>query len=264
MTEVNTVGNRIDTILTDLLARIRGVILDHRVTEDEYAAAKQYLISVGEAGEWPLLADVFLGSTVERLHSDALDVDGAIEGPFYIPGAPELTAPYVMPMREGEGGDVLVFTGSVAGKDGQPIDGAEIDMWQCDSRGTYAGIPYPDGRELPPQWNLRGRFRTDGSGDFEVRTILPVPYEIPKAGPTGALLRAAGWHPFRPAHLHARVSAPGYHQLITQLYFEGDPYIESDIVNGVKAPLICKLDKRDGPGGRAEFTTSYDFRLAAV
>lgn len=260
-----TSQQRVAAIVGALMDKVREVAVEYQVTLEEYAAAKQYFIDVGQAGEWPLFGDVFFESTVEKLHSERLGVTGAIEGPYYIPGAPQLSAPYVLPMRPDEPGEVLFFAGTVAGADGAPLPGAEIDMWHNDATMTYSGIPYPDDRELPPPFNLRGRFSTDANGRFEVRTARPVPYEIPKDGPTGALLRAAGWHAWRPAHLHMIVSAPGHLPLTSQLYFAGDPYLDSDVATAVKPGLLLHPDKHDGTERNLErpyWTACYDFTLA--
>lgn len=266
----NSSEERVATVVAAMMDKVRETIVEHKVTYDEYAAAKQFAIDVGEAGEWPLFGDVFFESTVERIDAEGREGSaGAIEGPYYVPGAVELTPPYVMPMREDEPGDILIFSGTVRSPEGTPLPGAMIDMWQSDSMGTYADIPYPDDRELPPPGNLRARFRADDNGQFEVRTIIPVPYEIPKGGPTGALLAAAGWHAFRPAHLHTVTSAPGYRSLTSQLYFDKDPYLESDVANAVKSSLILDLTKHTDPGdiearglSAPYFTTSTEFFLA--
>lgn len=265
----NSDQERVATVVSALMDKLREAIVEQRVTPEEYAGAKQYVIDVGQAGEWPLFGDVFFESAVERLYSEEAGVTGAIEGPYYIPGAPELGPPYVMPMRDGEPGDRLVLSGSVTGADGTPLAGAEIDMWHNDAQMTYSNIPYPDDRQLPPEFNLRGRFKTDEHGRFEVLTAVPVPYEIPKEGPTGALLRAAGWSAWRPAHLHCIVSAPGYAALTSQLFFEGDRYLENDIATAVKPSLVLKLIKHTDAGEikargleAPYYSASYDFRLA--
>lgn len=266
MEKTNTASaERVATVVAALMENIRDVMVQHKVTLGEYAAAKQYVIEVGRADEWPLFGDVFFESTAEKLYSDSLGVTGAIEGPYYVPGAPELEPPYVMPMRDDEPGEALFLSGSVSGTDGAPLADAKIDMWHNDAHMTYSNIPYPDNRELPPPFNLRGRFKTDAEGRFEVRTACPVPYEIPKEGPTGALLRAAGWHAWRPAHLHLIITAPGYVPLTSQLYFEGDPYLDSDVATAVKPGLILHLEKHEVSErglDRPFLTASYDFRLA--
>lgn len=261
--------NRAATVVADVMQRIRDVILEHKLTYEEYSAAKQFVIDLGVAGEWPLFADVFFEQTVEQVDSESREGSpGAIQGPYFIEGAPRLELPYVMPMRDDEPGDVLYFSGRVTSPNGEPIANAQVDLWHSDNLGTYSNIPYNDDRELPPAFNLRGRFSTDEEGRYEVRTIIPVPYEIPTSGPTGALLTTVGWHAFRPAHLHIITSAPGHTPLTSQLYFDEDPYIDSDVAGAVKPDLILKLDKQDSPEELQSknldtpyFTTSYDFRL---
>lgn len=265
-----TSEERVATVVSALMDKLREGIVEHKVTYDEYAVAKKYAIEVGEAGEWPLFSDVFFESTVEHVNAEQQEgSDGAIEGPYYLPGAKVLSRPYVMPMRPNEPGDVLFFSGTVRSADGIPIPGAWVDLWHSDNLGTYSDVAYPDDRELPPSGNLRARFQTDADGYFEVRTIIPVPYEIPKTGPTGALLAAAGWHAYRPAHLHTITAAPGHQSLTSQLYFDEDPYIPTDVASAVKQSLILTLDRHSAPEDlkkheldKPYYTTSYDFRLA--
>ena len=70
---------------------------------------------------------------------------------------------------------------------------------------------------------------------------------MPSDGPVGDLLRAMNRHPMRPAHMHAIVSAPGYQQVITHVFVEGDPYLDSDAVFAVKDSLVGKFRKVDSP-----------------
>jgi hydroxyquinol 1,2-dioxygenase len=104
---------------------------------------------------------------------------------------------------------------------------------------------------------LRASFRTDAAGRYQFETILPVSYPIPDDGPAGQLLAAMGRHPFRPAHVHFMISAPGYRTLVTHLFFEGDEYLESDAVFGVKHSLIVRPKMNNGTS-----TVAYDFGLA--
>jgi catechol 1,2-dioxygenase len=188
----------------------------------------------------------------------------AIEGPFYVPNAPRLEAPYVLPQRSDEAGDVLFFRGRVMSPNGGPLAGVEVDMWQADADGLYSNI-HPN----IPEWNLRGRFHSGPDGTFEVRTIVPPPYEIPKEGPTGVVLRTLGRHFFRPAHLHVKVRHPRYSELTSQLYFDGGDYLNSDVANAVREGLVAELVPRDDPNDLAArrlhkpyFEVRYDFILA--
>jgi protocatechuate 3,4-dioxygenase beta subunit len=92
---------------------------------------------------------------------------------------------------------------------------------------------------------------------------------VPDDGPVGDLLRAMGRHPMRPAHMHAIVSAPGYQQVITHVFVDGDPYLDSDAVFAVKDSLVAKFrtvdsaDEAKKLGMSAPFLKlEWDFHLA--
>ena len=55
------------------------------------------------------------------------------------------------------------------------------------------------------------------------------------------MLVATGRHPWRPAHLHFMIKAPGHEMLVTHLFREGDPYLDSDVVFGVRNSLIVQM-----------------------
>jgi hypothetical protein len=86
----------------------------------------------------------------------------------------------------------------------------------------------PEARAPACHLAARGRVRTDTEGRYNVRSIQPVPYQIPHHGPTGALLDAMGRHSWRPAHIHYKISHPGMHTHISQAYFEGGAYVGDD------------------------------------
>ncbi len=249
-----TSPERVSLLARELLEAVHSIIRRHAVTYPEYDALKAWLIQVGADGEWPLFLDVFVEHAVEEVAGAAREGSkGTIEGPFYAPGAPEFGAETTLPMRDGEKGTPLVFHGQVRAVDGAALGEATVDIWHCDDDGYYAqfapGIP---------EWNLRGRITADADGRFRIHTIQPAPYQIPTDGATGALIRAANWHAWRPAHLHMKVSAPGYQLITTQLYFPGDPHNDDDIAAAVKPELM--LDPKPAADGRG-IDVEYDFVL---
>lgn len=252
-----TTQERVATLAGEALAALHEVIRRHHLTYAEYAAFKAWLIQVGQDGEWPLFLDVFVEHEVERVvNADREGSKGTIEGPFYVPGAPAFGAEATLPMRPDEQGTPLVFQGQVRSATGSAIPGAKLEMWHADSDGFYAqfapGIP---------EWNLRGVITADESGTFTIHTVRPAPYQIPHDGATGKLIAAAGWHAWRPAHLHLMVSAPGHQTLTTQLYFRGGEYLDSDVASAVKPELI--IDPTPMSDGSGEEVT-YDFVLAVA
>jgi protocatechuate 3,4-dioxygenase beta subunit len=109
----------------------------------------------------------------------------------------------------------------------------------------------------------RGRLRTDGEGKYGYRAVVPAAYFGPCHGPVGELLLALGRHNARPSHLHVMIDAPGFHKLTTMLYPEGDPYLTSDVISGVKKSLVVKLTEIDdeAEARRRGFQNGTKFKL---
>jgi catechol 1,2-dioxygenase len=244
---------RVSAVARAVLAGVHQAIREQQVTYPEFQAAKAWMIEVGEGGEWPLFLDVFVEHVVEEVAAQTQHgTKGTILGPYYLPDQRRLPASTTLPMRPDEKGTPLVFAGQVRDTEGNPVPGAELDLWQADDQGYYSGFA-PD----IPEGNLRGVVVADDEGRFEVRTIQPAPYQIPTDGPTGALIGAAGWHPWRPAHLHLLVRAPGHRQITTQLYFTGGEWLDSDVAEAVKPELVLTPEDQ-GDGTRR---ATYDFVL---
>jgi catechol 1,2-dioxygenase len=147
-----------------------------------------------------------------------------------------------------------VVSGVVKGIDGTTIQGAVLDVWQTAPNGLYH-VQDKD----QPEHHLCGKVHADAHGNYSFRTLKPVSYPIPTDGPVGKMLKQMGRHPFRPAHIHFIVSAPGYKPVITQLFSEGDAYIETDSVFGVKNSLVV-----DYRASGDEWMVDYDFVLEPV
>ena len=113
---------------------------------------------------------------------------------------------------------------------------------------------------VQPPTNLRGVYRADAQGRYEIRTVRPVPYPIPDDGPVGRLLRDTGRHPWRAAHIHAKVSAPGFVPLTTHVFDRASAYLDSDTVFGVKESLVEDFV----PGDDGVLVCEHDFVLAPV
>ncbi|MFI6772198.1 catechol 1,2-dioxygenase [Nocardia sp. NPDC050412] len=248
-----TSQERVDLLAREVLDAVYGTIRKHKLTYAEYNAVKAWLIGVGQDGEWPLFLDVWVEHVVEQVNTEHRHGSkGTIEGPYYVPGAPEIGSSGSVPMRDNESGTPLVWTGQVTSTDGTALAGATIELWHADSDGLYS--QFAPGL---PEWNLRGIFTTDSEGRFDIHTMRPAPYQIPTDGACGKLIAAAGWHAWRPAHLHVKVSAPGHELLTAQLYFPGDQHNDDDIASAVKPELM--LDPRPAADGGQ--TVAYGFVL---
>ena len=108
---------------------------------------------------------------------------------------------------------------------------------------------------------MRAVLRSDGDGAFHFRTVVASPHRIAHDGPVGRLLAALGRHPWRPAHLHFMIAAPGFDRLVTQVFRRGDPYLDSDAVFGVRRSLVADWVRHepgpmpDGQSSAVPFTT---------
>ena len=245
---------RVSAIATDAITALHEVIRRHGVTYAEYDALKAWLIRVGQDGEWPLFLDVWVEHVVEEVvNADRKGATGTIEGPYHIPGSPEFRSEATLPMRDDEKGTPFVFQGTVTDLDGNPLEDAQVELWHADDDGYYSqfapGIP---------EWNLRGTITTGPDGRFTFHTVKPAPYQIPTDGACGALIAAAGWHAWRPAHLHLKVSAPGKQLVTTQLYFEGGEHVADDVAQAVKPELVLRPTPAASGNGEA---VTYDFAL---
>lgn len=245
---------RVNHLATKAIKGLTDLIVEEQVSYEEYNALKAWLIQVGEDGEWPLFLDVWLEHAVEDVATAHRDGSkGSIEGPYYVENSPEIAWNGKINMREDEPGTPLNFKSKVTAVDGTPLAGAKLEVWHADEYGLYSqfapGIP---------EWNLRGSFIANDEGEFDLETLRPAPYQIPTDGACGKLIAAAGWHAWRPAHIHVKVSAPGYELLTAQLYFPGDQHNDDDIASAVKPELM--LDPKPAPNGEGE-VVQYNFVL---
>ncbi|MCX2744020.1 catechol 1,2-dioxygenase [Mangrovivirga sp. M17] len=129
-----------------------------------------------------------------------------ILGPFYRPESP-LKNNLVIPGLKGE---IVEISGVIRRPDCQTvIPDAKIELWHCDPEGVYDN--HSDA------FKYRGTTFSDENGKYIFKTQMPIPYD-------------AGNGNIRPAHFHFLFSASGYQDLITQIYFKGDPHLENDIM----------------------------------
>ncbi|MEI5999610.1 intradiol ring-cleavage dioxygenase [Paraburkholderia bengalensis] len=234
---------RVREISEALVRHLHAFVKEIEPTEDEWAAAIRFLTHTGQMcsgtrQEFILLSDTLgvsmLVDAINHRHpGDA--TQSTVLGPFYVEEAAAL--PLGASIADGMEGEPLLVEGTVRDLHGEPITGASVETWHADSHGFY-DVQKASGRT---ELHMRARFRTDPGGAFWYRSIVPAAYPIPDDGPVGRMLDAQGRHPYRPAHVHFRVSAPGFRTLVTHVFVSGDAYLDSDVVFGVKDALITTL-----------------------
>jgi hydroxyquinol 1,2-dioxygenase len=260
---------RLAELMTALVRHLHDFAREVRLTEAEWMAAVQWLTATGrisdEKREEFILASDVLGLSmlvVQMNHRlDPQATPATVLGPFHIEGSPELD--YAEDMSDGLPGTPLYLHGTVRDLTGAPVGGGVLDVWQADAEGAYeAQIPDVD------EARLRAKYTTREDGSYCLRTIAPLGYTIPMDGPVGDLIGRTEISHFRPAHIHFLINVPGYEPLITHLFQEGAPYLDSDVVFGTKQELVVRFDQRDpGPtpdGGTIDvpwLEARYDFVL---
>jgi len=257
---------RLKQILTSLVTHVHAFVRETRLSEEEWAQGIAFLTDTGQTchakrQEFILLSDT-LGVSMLTVAMNQARPPGATEatvfGPFHVDDAPIL--PAGADMASGAPGKKLFVDIEVVSLDGKAIANAEVDVWQADEEGFY-DVQRP---ELGDERRARGVLHTDAQGRTHFSTVVPAPYPVPTDGPVGRMLLAAGGHPWRPAHIHFRIRAAGYRMLITHIFREPDPYLDSDAVFGVRSSLIGRFEHlAQGPLAQQPYSTlSQRFVLA--
>jgi catechol 1,2-dioxygenase len=256
----NSPNPRLREITEAAIRHLHAFATEVHLQRDEWMAGIQFLTAVGQMcddnrQEFILLSDTLGMSTlVEFLTHDGAEgsTENTVLGPFYVPGSPERARGETM-LEDPDDGDRVVIRGTITNADGEPIEDATLDCWQNATVGFYA-VQQPG---IQSATNLRGIYRTDADGTYEIRTVRPMPYPIPSDGPAGDLLKAhtRGW--MRPGHTHIWVRADGYKDLITHVFDEASDYLREDAVFGVRESLIYRFE----PDENGELATTFDIVL---
>lgn len=236
---------RLEAIWLRTIEKMKDVVREFRITQDELHVAGDYFNRLGQSGMCRSLFDVALAMTsVEATGGADRGTRPCLEGPYHA----------AHPLRDDgrlfagaapEGMPTLRLEGRVTSAEtGAPIAGAELDFWQADWNGLYD-------REGD---HLRGRVRTDADGGYAIETVLPNDYSEHDHDPLGELFRAMGKHNTRAAHIHLKGSVEGRVLLTTQLFMPTSGFLTTDYVEGaVSEDLIVPLAGDAASGYRGRF-----------
>jgi hydroxyquinol 1,2-dioxygenase len=237
---------RLHEIYTSLITHLHNFVREVNLTEQELQHGRDFLNQASHhtqeipSGEIHMLTDLLgISELVELLHDTGKPgTERNLEGPLYVPNAPERQMGDRLGVEDEEG-DLLLLSGNVLDLNAQPITNVLIDVWQPNSKGLY---DIQDSSQ--PQGNFRGRFKTNSDGRYTFKTVVPMGYNVPASGPSGELLRLLGRHTWRAAHIHFKLNAPGYTPITTQIFIDGDPHLDSDTTFAVRSAII-KLQKHE-------------------
>lgn len=254
----NTPDPRLKEIIFSLVQHLHDFARETRLTEEEWFEGIKFLTRAGhmtddKRQEFILLSDTLGLSMLTVAMNNAKPAgctEATVVGPFHVENAPH----YKLGDDVGNGaiGAPCFVKGTIKGLGGEPVAGAHIEVWQSDEEGMYdvqkKGLDHAQGR---------GVLKADDQGQYYFKSILAVAYPIPHDGPVGDMLTATKNHPWRPAHLHFMIKAPGYQSLITHVFRRDDQYLDSDAVFGVRQSLITDWVKQ--PNG--EYLLEFNFVL---
>ncbi len=254
----NTPDPRLKQIMTSLVQHLHAFAREVKLTEAEWKAGIDFLTATGhkctnQRQEFILLSDVLglsMLTVAQNNDKPAGCTEATVFGPFHVEGAPHYE--HGADVANGAAGTPCLVRGSVRGLDGAPVADAVIDVWQADADGMY-DVQRTD----LPEAQGRGVLRSGPDGRFHFQSVVAEPYPIPDDGPVGDMLRATGRHPWRPAHLHFMIQAPGYETLVTHVFRDGGEYLDSDVVFGVRQSLVADWVRQ--PDGT--HTLDFDFVL---
>lgn len=260
------VDPRTREVMSAIVHHLHRAVREARITSDEWMKGIQFLTDVGQmCTEWRqefiLLSDVLgVSMLVDAINHQRPEgsTENTVLGPFHVEGVPHY-ANGANICLDGKGEPLLV-RGRVLDYDGSPIASATLDVWQTNDDGFYdvqqAGIQ--------PEYNLRGVFTTNERGEYFFRSVKPRYYPIPDDGPVGKLLTSLGRHPYRAAHLHFIVRAPGFETVVTHIFTPDCRYLSEDAVFGVKQSLIADFRRTDEGNDDASPSWQVDWDFVLV
>jgi len=258
------INPRLKEVMTSLVKHLHAFAKDIQLKQEEWDYAIDFLTRTGqicskERQEFILLSDTLgFSMLVDAINNrrPAGATENTVFGPFHVDGAPEF--PMGANITLDGKGESCLFEGRILDLQGNPIKGARLDVWSDNAEGYY-DVQQPG---VQPKWNNRGIFTTEADGKYSFIGIKPVSYPIPDDGPVGQMLAALGRHPYRPAHMHFLITAPGYQKLVTHTFDGDDFYITSDTVFGVKQTLVAPFEKVEN--GETLWRSHFDFVLTPV
>jgi hydroxyquinol 1,2-dioxygenase len=260
----DTPDPRLKEIMASLMRHLHAFARDVNLTEAEWLAGIEFLTRTGHAchgqrQEFILLSDT-LGLSqlvVAQNHSRPRGMtEQTVFGPFHVPDAPRLPS-HGADITNNAKGEPCHVTARVTSAVGAPIAGATVDVWQADAEGFY-DVQRPDWSA--DDTSLRAVFETDQDGRFSFWTVMPKAYPIPMDGPVGDMMRATKRSDMRPAHIHFMVAMRGYDPLITHIFVDGDPFLDSDAVFGVRSSCVGQYIRHESgkaPDGTVRETPFY-------
>lgn len=252
---------RLAEVMAALVRHLHAFAKEVHLTQAEWEIGIDFLTRTGqlcgpERQEFILLSDTLgLSMLVDAINNRRPPgaTENTVFGPFHVDDAPRRQMGDNVNM-DGKG-EPCRYEGRVLDLDGNPVAGAVVDVWSDSADGFY-DVQQPG---IQPKGNNRGIFTTGADGRYWFTGIKPTAYPIPDDGTVGKMLAGLDRHPYRPAHMHFLVTAPGFQKLVTHTFVGGDAWLDSDAVFGVKSSLVAPFERVEG--GATMWRSPFDFVL---
>ena len=248
---------RLRSLVLALIRHLHAYVGETKLTDQEWEFAWNFMgrmAAVPDRNEFLLAGDVLgVSQLIETLNHDrpGQSVGFALVGPFLRADAPFRKRGGSIASDDTPGARVRVSGKVFDVENDQPLAGAILDVWQAATNGLYEN---QDPNQ--PDYNLRGRFKTDQDGSYEFVALMPTAYPVPTDGPIGELLRVAKRWSYRPAHIHVIASFPDHETLVTQIFKKGDDQLPEDVVFTADETMLGDFTAEGD-----QFRLRYDFPL---
>lgn len=242
-------AERLRQVYLRCVEKMKEVVREMKVTQDELHVAGDYLNRLGASGCCRSLVDMNLALTSADITRPSVGTRASLEGPLHRKGHPARADGNIMERAPGATESALTMTGRVIdARSGKPLAGAKLDFWQTDGQGQYDR----DGN------HMRGIVTSGADGCYTLKTVVPKDYAEHDHDPIGELLRAMGRPNRRAGHIHVKAFIGDSEVLTTQLFVAGSDYLDLDYVEGaVTDDLIIDVK----PTGDGAYTAQFDFHL---
>jgi hydroxyquinol 1,2-dioxygenase len=250
---------RLCEVMTSLVQHLHAFARDIKLTEKEWQQGMAFLAQAGKVSsadrqEFVLLSHTLGLSTLVLAQNDRKPAGCTEAATIDVLEAPNATIHDLgTDINTGQVGPRLHVRGVIRDVKGNPVPGATLRI-------STAVCGAQDGGQALIQ--------ADQTGGYHFWTVVPDGQPILDDGPVGHMLTSLNRHAWRPAHLQFDINGTGFQRLNTQVFREGDPYLDSDAAFGVRPSLIAEWILQEpghAPDGtlvnEAFYTLAFDFVL---
>jgi catechol 1,2-dioxygenase len=231
------------------VAAMRQLVSELMITENELHLAAEFFDQMGKENNFHTLLFATLSTASDEAIYRSRGVSHSnVVGPRYKPGVPLRPDGNLLDRPPEPGAQPFELSGRVYDvATGEPVPGAELDVWQADHSGLY-----DDG------CHLRGIVVADEAGRYRITSVLPADYPSHWDDTITTLYALIGRGTLRAAHVHMNVSLDSRHLLTTQVFRSDSPSLDEDLVIGIVKPELIGTVVPPEPGSGLPWKMEFD------